>query len=268
MRQIRPATQAPLPSRWKLEIGCDIPKQMDIFSLFSRAPEKQIARQRKKVKEPHGDASVRMGAAERLYEMGTPESLRALLDRFTISVAPSTEDEDEKLQVYRWIAASGEVAIEPLMHFLRNEMQLHWPLKALMTILPEKEFAARITELLRFHWEHPPANPEPKAQIIRFVRSIHSPDLEEVVRNYLQDDDDDTCLAAVEYLLELEEEEQRDAILQTYADAEDRPRIRRQIIDLLTERDWSVKGFRPLFEETLPEGFVLTRDGKIQRLGR
>ena len=42
---------------------------MDLFSFLSRSPEKQVARLRKKVKEPHGDSSVRMSAASGAFSI-------------------------------------------------------------------------------------------------------------------------------------------------------------------------------------------------------
>ena len=48
---------------------------MSIFSLFRGSPEKQLLKLRKKTKEPHGDASVRINAAYKLYEIGTPEAI-------------------------------------------------------------------------------------------------------------------------------------------------------------------------------------------------
>src|SRR5690606_34258945 len=129
-----------------------------ILALFQRTPEKQVPRLRKKVKEPHGEASVRMAAAQRLVEMGTFPAIRALLDRFLIATSPSSEDEVEKQQVHDWLVSLGEDAVEPVLDFLRTERLLYWPIRALREILPEDEFVEKINEVLRFHWENPPAS--------------------------------------------------------------------------------------------------------------
>ena len=94
---------------------------MELFSLFRSSPEKQIERARKKVREPHGDPATRMNAAHRLGEMGTPEALLALLDRFTINVSPSGQDEQEKEEVLSWIVQMGKKAVPPLVQFLKRE---------------------------------------------------------------------------------------------------------------------------------------------------
>jgi len=238
-----------------------------ILALFQRTPEKQVARLRKKVKEPHGEASVRMAAAQRLVEMGTFPAIRALLDRFLIATSPSSEDEVEKQQVHDWLVSLGEDAVEPVLDFLRTERLLYWPIRALREILPEDEFVEKINEVLRFHWENPPASSDPKTEIIKSIHGVHSEKLIETVKLFLDDEDDEVRLAAIGYLFELPEESAREEILRCYAEAEDRPRIRTQILDQLVEKQWTVRGFRPIFEETLSDQYTLTRDGRVKRVG-
>lgn len=240
---------------------------MDFLSWFQSSPEKQIERLRKKVKEPHGDSSVRQNAARKLAEMDDQRALRALLDRYTITVSPSVEDEQEKEEVFRWIVARGERSVDPLIDFLRTERMVYWPARALKAILPEERLASEFSSLLRYLWENPPASAFPKAQIIRALGDVSSPELNETVRLFLEDEDDDVCLASVEYLLEQPEEEAREPILNLYAESEGRPRVRSQILEYFAEKGWTVKGFRPLVEETLPEGYQLTREGKLRRVG-
>lgn len=240
---------------------------MDILSLF-RSPEKQIEKLRKKVKQPHGDASVRVNACYKLYEMGTPAAILALLDRFTITVSPSVQDDEEKEQVLSWIVGFGEKSVDPLKRFLKGQRQVYWPVRALKEIQPHQKLVATLTDILRHHWEHPPASPEPKAQLIQALSGLHSRELEETVRLFVESRDDDVCLAALDYLMGLGEEAARETALQVYVDSEDRPRIRFWILDRLVEKGWSVKGFRPTVEKSLPEDYTLTRDGVVKKLGR
>jgi len=240
---------------------------MDLWALFQRSPERQIERLRKKVKEPHGDASVRQNAAQRLFEMGTEPALRSLLDRYKISVSPSVQDEQEKHQVHRWLVALGEKAIPPLIDYLKTERLVYWPAKALQDILSPEEQAEQFQSLLEFLWENPPASPVPKTQLLRALGDLYSPGLQEAVGRFLEDEDDDVRLSAILYLMDRPEEEAREAVLKCYLDSEDRPRVRNQILEFFMEKGWSVRGFRPAVEESLPEGFMLTRDGKVKRVG-
>jgi HEAT repeat protein len=241
---------------------------MDLFSIFRVSPERQIAKARKRVKEPHGDASVRIGAAQKLHEMGTSDALQALLDRFKIAVSPSVVDEQEKEQVLNWIVGHGEISITPLMRFLKSERQVYWPLRALRSIVSREGLISRLEELLRYHWANPPASPEPQAQMIRSLGNLYSAGLEEVVRFHLKERDDDIRLASLDYLFGLPEQEVRKAIIECFFDSEDRPRIRAHILDCLSSSNWSVKGYRRKIEQSLPEEYVLTRDGKVRRIGK
>lgn len=241
---------------------------MDLLWFFRRSTEKQIQRLRKKVKEPHGDAAVRINAARRLQEMGGREALLALLDRFTIYVSPSRQDEEEKEEVLGWIVDFGEKAVPALLQFLRNNREVYWPVKALRAIVSREEFGRRMNELLQYHWENPPAVADPKAQLIRSLQGVHSLELEQTIRRYLEDEDDDVLLAALDYLFERLEEEAREPILSCYLESGDRPRIRSHILECFVEKQWSVRGFRPRVEETLPEGYILTRESTIKAVGR
>jgi len=240
---------------------------MDILSVFRRSPEKQIQKLRKKVKEPHGDASVREGAAQRLFQMGTVPAVRALLDRYTISVSPSVQDEREKTEVCSWLVQMGFDAVPPIIDFLKNERSIYWPIRALREILNESAFVEHVESLLRFHWENPPASALPKAQIIRSLEGLYSPELEQTIRLFLEDEDDDVRLAAIEYMLERPEDTAREWILETYLNSEDRPRVQNQILMSLVENGWTVRGYRPVIEASLPDMFALTREGRVRRVG-
>ena len=241
---------------------------MDLISFFRSTPEKQIERLRKKVKEPHGDPSTRINAAQKLLEIGTEPAIFALLDRFTISASPSRQDDEEKEEVLNWIVGLGERAVPPIVRFLKKDRQVYWPFRALQSILSKDELAKAGEELLRYHWENPPASSDPTAQLVQLMEGLHTPSLKTTLENYLEHEDDDVRLAAVNYFLKRPEDEAREPVLKCYLDSEDRPRIRAHILDRLIDLGWSVRGFRPKIEETLPEGYFLTRDGTVRTISR
>ncbi len=241
---------------------------MDLISFFRPTPEKQIERLRKKVKEPHGDPSTRINAARKLLEMGTEPAIFALLDRFTISASPSRQDDEEKEEVLGWIVGLGETAVPPIVRFLKRDRQIYWPFRALQSILSTDQIAKVGQELLQYHWENPPASSEPTVQLVRLMEGVHTPSLKNTIENYLEHEDDDVRLAALDYFFKRHEDEAREPVLKCYLDSEDRPRIRAHILDRMIDLDWSVRGFRPKIEETLPEGYFLTRDGTVKAISR
>ncbi|MEE2821782.1 MAG: hypothetical protein VYA53_02250 [Acidobacteriota bacterium] len=241
---------------------------MDLFSLFRSSPGKQIERLRKKVREPHGDPATRMNAALRLREMGTAESFLALLDRFTINVSPSNQDEKEKEEILSWIIQMGEEAIDPLLRFLKRERQIYWAVKALRESVSEQKFAEKMIEVLMDHWKSPPASSDPTTQLIRLLEGVRTPELVSTTQLFLEDQADDVRIAALDYLFPYDEDVIREVILKCYVDSEERPRIRGHILAGFAERRWSVKGFRAKVEETLSDGYQLTRDGVVQTIGQ
>ena len=241
---------------------------MSFLSIFKNSPEKQIAKARKRVKEPHGDASVRVAACQKLAAMGTSEAIEALLDRFKITVAPATQDESEKEQVFQWLVShDAKSVVHPLSRFLLAERQVYWPVKVLRAILAKEEFIDSMEKTLSYLLKNPPASPEPQAQMIRVIEDLHSPGLEEVITGHLRERDDDICLASIDYLMQHAGDQTRETILECYLDAQERPRIKAHLLDCLSEKGWVVRGFRSAVEKTLPAEYVLTRDGRIRRIG-
>ena len=239
---------------------------MSLFSFFQSTPEKQIERLRKKVKEPHGEAAVREGAAEKLLLIGSTPALRALLDRYTINVSPSTQDEREKEMVKAWLVRLGEPAVEPVIEFLKNERSVYWPARILRDILDEPDYCRELNSILLYMWKNPPATAFPKTQLIRSAEGLYSEELAKTIKLYLEDEDDDVRLASIEFLMGCPEKDAREDLLGCYVESEDRARIRLQILEDFVEKGWSVRGFRPQVEESMPENFSLTREGKVKRI--
>ena len=73
------------------------------------------------------------------------------------------------------------------------------------------------------------------------------------------------CIAAVDYLVRRGDEEVRERLLQTFLNAEARPRVRGRILDHLCDHDWPVKGYRKKMEEAITDPFYLTSKGTVRR---
>jgi HEAT repeat protein len=237
----------------------------DFLKRGSTPSSKQIDKLVKRLTEPGGENGPRIEAAERLAEWGTPDSLFALLKRFTMSSNVITQDIEEKRMVVRMLVEKDRDAIEPILRFLRAHHNVEWPVQALSEILPREELVPKLVEILgkvAAASEFTP--PEHKSDLIRAMRGHVTPEIASVLRQFLSDDDDDVRIAAIEAISEIGEEV-REPLLEAFLEADDRPRIRIKIADVFADHDWPVKGFRPKIEETLPEGFHLTAKGLVRR---
>ena len=231
--------------------------------LRSRTP---IQRLTKRLTETGGEDGPRIEAAQKLGEMDTPDAIFALAKRFTMSSKVITQDIEEKRMIVDMLAAKGERAVEPLVRFLKSHHQVEWAVQALARVLPNDQLIPRLVEILESVAQNPFTSPEHRSSLIKAMRGHITPEILEVFRKSLEDDDDDVRIAAVNAVAEIGEDA-REILLEAFAAAEDRPRIRIAISEVFADREWPVKGFRPTVEAGLPEGFHVNAKGLIRRRG-
>jgi HEAT repeat protein len=231
--------------------------------LKSKTPIEKLT---KRVTETAGEDAPRIEAAEKLADMDTPEATFALAKRFTISSKVITQDIEEKRMVVDMLARKGERAVDPLLRFLKSYHQVEWPVQALERILPQDQLIPKLLRVLEDVAQNPFTSPEHRSSLIKAMHGHVTPEIAAVLKKSLEDDDDDVRIAAVHAVAELGESA-REILLECYAAAADRPRIRIAIADLFADRDWPVKGFRPTVEANLPDGFLLNAKGLIRRKG-
>lgn len=237
-----------------------------IFSDKSGPSERQIKRALKKVIQLHGDASIRVSAMEQLAGWKTAEAAAALLRRFTTRVPQATMDLEEKQYTVKLLTHIGRPAVAPILQFLRTEADVTWPILALKEILPPEEYRDSLRGVLEELVAGYTRWPEAKTVIIDNLPDEARSDVKGVVLRCLEDDDDDVCIAAADYLARGgEDDDVRERLLELYLDAEFRPRVRGRILDLFRELEWPVKGFRKKIEEALIEPFYLTSKGTVKR---
>ena len=236
-----------------------------MFDFFKRSPSASIDKLVKRLTEPGGEDGPRVEAAQKLAEIETPEATYALLKRFTISSKVITQDIEEKRMVTRMVADKGEDAVEPILRFLKAHHQVEWPVQALSQILPKEQFVPRLVNILETVALNPFTSPEHRVSLIKAMHGYVTPEIAQTLKKSLQDDDDDVRIAAIDALAEVGEE-MREPLLEAFVESEDRPRIRIRIAELLAEREWPVKGFRPKIESALPAGFNLNAKGFVRKI--
>ena len=237
----------------------------NLFSGKSGPSDRQIRRAIKQVTQTHGDAAVRVSAMERLAGWKTPEAAAALLRRFTIQVPQATMDLEEKQYTVQLLVRIGNAASEPIIQYLRTEPEVTWPLRALREILPQQEFVAAIQNLLEHMSTGYTRWPEAKKVLIEHLPDEAFASIRDTALKSIEDDDDDVCIAAIDYLARNGDEDVREHLLQVFLNADARPRVRGRILDHFCELEWPVKGYRKKIEEAIEEPFYLTSKGTVKR---
>src|SRR5262252_8588598 len=238
---------------------------LEFFRRGQPPSTKQIDKLVKRLTEPQGEDAPRIEAAEKLADWGTPESLYALLKRFTISSKVITQDIEEKRMVVRMLVEKDRDAVEPILRFLGTHHQVEWPIQALSEILPREELIPNLVSALeKVAAASAFTPPEHKADLIRAMRGHVTPEIATVLRQFLHDDDDDVRIAVIEAIAE-SGEEMREPLIEAFLESDDRPRIRIKIAEIFADHEWPVKGYRPRVEQALPSGFHVTAKGLIRR---
>lgn len=236
-----------------------------IFSTQSGPSEHQIRRAIKQITQIHGEAATRVAAMERLASWRTPKAAAALLRRFTVQTPQASMDLEEKQYAVRLLAEMGKVAAEPILNYLAIEPDVTFPAQALREILPPEEFHKNLMSILDNLSTGYTRWPEAKKVLIEHISDEAFPQVIDTLFRFLDDDDDDVCIAAIDYLARNGDEAIREKLLQLFLKAEARPRVRGRILDHFCERDWPVKGYRKKMEEAIALPFYLTSKGTVKR---
>lgn len=236
-----------------------------IFSSQAGPSERQIQRAIKQITQVHGDAGTRVAAMERLASWRTREAAAALLRRFTVQTPQASMDLEEKQYTVRLLVNMGRVAADPILSYLRAQPDVTYPVRALKEIFPPDEFHESLIDTLASLSTGYTRWPEAKAVLIGHLADEAFSQVSETVIGFLEDEDDDVCIAAVDYLARNGDETVRVKLLETFLESEARPRVRGRILDHFYEREWPVKGFRKKMEEAVVLPFYLTSKGTVKR---
>ncbi len=236
-----------------------------IFSAQAGPSERQIRRSTRQVMQIHGDGAVRVAAMERLASWRTPEAAAALLRRFTVQTPQASMDLEEKQYAVRLLVSMGTVAVGPILDFLKTEPDVTYPVRALSQILSPEEFYKSLAEILEGFSTGYTRWPEAKVVLIEHLPDEAFPKVADTVVRFLEDEDDDVCIAAIDYVARNADESIRERLIETFLKAEARPRVRGRILEHFCEREWPVKGYRKKIEQAIALPYYLTSKGFVKR---
>jgi HEAT repeat protein len=202
---------------------------------------------------------------ERLASWRTLEAAAALLRRFTVQTPQASMDLEEKQYAVKLLAGMGRIAVEPILSYLNTEPDVTHPVRALSEILPPDEFHRSLIDTLSGLSTGYTRWPEAKVVLIEHLADEAFPQVADTVNRFLEDEDDDVCIAAIDYLARNGDEAVREKLIQKFLEAESRPRVRGRILDHFCEREWPVKGYRKKMEEAVSLPYYLTARGTVKR---
>jgi len=237
-----------------------------LFSSDESEPsEGQIRRAIKQITQMHGEAANRVAAMERLAFWRTPESAAALLRRFTVQTPRASMDLEEKQYTVKLLTEMGEVAVKPIIAWLKTAPDVALPVQALKNICSSEKYHASLVEVLETLSSGYSRWPEATVVLIAGLDDEAFAQVGETVHRFLDDDNDDICIAAADYLVRNGGEAVREKLLQIFLAADGRPRVRGRILDHFHEQNWGVGKNKNDVEALISLPFYLTSKGMVKR---
>ena len=241
---------------------------LDFLTGGGSGPDKAL-KLKPKVTQKYGDPSTRQKALQQLSEMRLPEAVTVLLSRFTVTVDPLTTDADEKEQTFEYIKGFGDVAVAPIVDFLRKSDQASsWALRCLEGLEPEAAVTGHTLDVLEHLGATYTRDPEKKVVLLHHLEGKTDPRIPAVALPFLQDMSDDVKLAALKVLGPLKHEPARAPMLELLTSEDTSRRVQTGVLAALAEAGFGVQGFREKVEALVADPFTLDREGVVHRRGQ
>jgi len=219
--------------------------------------------------EKYGQNSERYAAADELAEINTEDALYGLLQRFNIQTPQIIEDEEEKQYIFELILQRGEIAVPAIHRYIKEKENLAFPLQLLTRIAGAQKTKHFLLEMLRDYMPEYDRVPEKKIDIIQALGEFKDQEIVDSLLPFLQDPQDDVVISAIDIVSKYKEHEDqiRTLLLELFVDDEEKPRIKRHILETMKELHWKVAGYRKKVQNIIKEPYYLDKKGFIKRKG-
>jgi len=234
-----------------------------------RRLESKIAKYAHYLTQKTSSKEGRVQAMEFLRDIGSPEAITALLQRFRLTIPELTQDEEEKDYVCSLIKNFGVVAKGPLLHFIQHHDEVMKPLDLLGRLVSPDEMVDILIEQIKDVRELYSAMKTIKVvEVLRYLARFTSLKLVELGLSIITTiDDDEVILAAIEMLEHQADDKVRVPLLELAAQPETTMRIAIRIADMFVNLHWSIKGVaaRKQLEAKLKNEFYTVTGGFLKK---
>lgn len=208
----------------------------------------------------------RWASIQVLAKAGTAEAVAGLLPRFTFYVDPSITDQEEKDAAFEAIVSTGDVAIDPVVAFLRKAESIAWPLKMLDALCSQEVVVGHLLSILEGMDTEYERDPQRKIDTIAALGE--RPDLRScaVLQRFIEDTNETARFDAVGSIFAQANAADATAALVSCHGREESLRVRNRILEGLRERKLPVEeGQRAELQAALPATYRLDDQGVLQR---
>ncbi|HPL24542.1 MAG TPA: HEAT repeat domain-containing protein [Myxococcota bacterium] len=225
----------------------------------------QILRLQKRATKNFGQPQDRQMALASLAEIGTEEAIDALLLRYTFRIEQTIGDEEEKRTVYGYLIDLGSTAVDPIVRFLEKHNAPFWPTKALTEIVGEERTVGYLIDIVQDMEAIFDKDIERKVELISNLREFRDPRVTELLLGYLDDDNEEFRVHAVEGLADLGDEEMGDTLVERLLSEDETQRVKTTVLELLIDRKWKIKRHKEAIRKVIPDAYWIDDVGVIHR---
>ncbi len=242
---------------------------MGLFGLFGsgKITEKDIAKQVARIKERYAQTDYRKMAMEKLLDWNTPESMEAVLGRFSIVAQSPHWDEDEKHWLIDELVKRPDTAKPALQKFVKTGNEVTHAILALSKLCVDRaEFSQILIDALKARSPEDHRSGQSKMELIASFMEHDIPNLPDVLLPYLDDHNDDVQCIALDLVASKKLESLYGKIAQILSDVNRSARVLRHSANYVFTLRIPVDMERPLAPE-VAEDYGIS-DGKLKPLHR
>ena len=250
---------------------------MGLRALFGKGPlsEKKITKLAKLAANPFAQPDIRMREMQRLLDDDSAAAIRGVLKRFASNASGHIADEDEKKWLEDALVDKGEISLEPLRAYLREEKQLTYALRAYRRLTDDEEAVRFFLEILQRYGPEHHRSGEAKLQIVwQLSENLDFPTVLPGLLPFLEDHSDDIRWAVLDIIERIAEEgglsdahiEQAvEHLGELLSNASTGPRIQKRAAELVHKQTWILPSPHTEIAPLLQEDYFVDKKNYLRK---
>ena len=201
--------------------------------------------------------------------------LSVFTQRFGIVISNSIKDLEEKERTKNLFISYGEKSIIPLKEYIKNDYFIAYPISILNELIGENETLNYLNSILTTDDTlFDDKLVEKRIDVLKYFEGKTMSDVLKKSLTFLNDSDDRLVIAAIRFIRNYEFSKAddtnlvKDTIIQKFLNEDTSVRLRLELINIISEQNWKVSGYKKRLEEILPTGYYITAQGFLRSFNK
>lgn len=246
---------------------------MGWFDSFIRKPTPaRIDKMAKRMLNEHHQQQVRQESLDELVSYGTPEAIRALLQRLGVNFRDTIVNEQEKNWVSDTIVEQfAEESIGPLVDFVMTEQTISAAIRTLARLIGEERLTQVCLDALRARDPKDHRTIAARVQLVDALSDLSADEIVDALMPNLADHDDDVRVKVIETLEtrvakagKVRKAPVAEGLVEVLKDPLASGRITRRAAEALANIDADVGTHALELTDVLPDGWAIDERGRLR----